>query len=265
MKNKINFSIIVVSLNTKKDFLYTLKSILKQKLVKYQIIVVDGKSSDGTLQIINKYKKKIEDIIIEKDDGIYEAMNKGLKKTKFPWVIFLNSGDSFFYNRTLLKINSILNLNKEIDICIGNNVVNDEIKYISKLKKLDQNSTSSSFSHQSTVCKSSLFKRKKFDTKFKIAADYEFFKYNFYKKKKFYYSDLIISKSKPGGLSDKNRLAAEKEFYMINKMYKNRDSLYLFNYLKNIILVILKKFIKIILPKNIKLLILKMLNSQRLL
>ena len=48
-------------------------------------------------------------------------------------------------------------------------------------------------------------------------------------------------------------------------MYKNRDSLYLFNYLKNIILVILKKFIKIILPKNIKLLILKMLNSQRLL
>ena len=58
MKNKINFSIIVVSLNTKKDFLYTLKSILKQKLVKYQIIVVDGKSSDGTLQIINKYKKK---------------------------------------------------------------------------------------------------------------------------------------------------------------------------------------------------------------
>ena len=184
MKNKINFSIIVVSLNTKKDFLYTLKSILKQKLVKYQIIVVDGKSSDGTLQIINKYKKKIEDIIIEKDDGIYEAMNKGLKKTKFPWVIFLNSGDSFFYNRTLLKINSILNLNKEIDICIGNNVVNDEIKYISKLKKLDQNSTSSSFSHQSTVCKSSLFKRKKFDTKFKIAADYEFFKYNFYKKKK---------------------------------------------------------------------------------
>ncbi len=58
MKNKINFSIIVVSLNTKEDFLYTLKSILKQKLVKYQIIVVDGKSSDGTLQIINKYKKK---------------------------------------------------------------------------------------------------------------------------------------------------------------------------------------------------------------
>ncbi len=265
MKNKIKFSIIVVSLNTKKDFLYTLKSILKQKFISYQIIVVDGVSHDGTLKIINKYKKKIKDIIIEKDDGIYEAMNKGLKKAKFPWIVFLNSGDSFFNNQTLFKIKSIINLNKEIDIFVGKNLINDEIKYLSKLKKLDQNSNCSSFSHQSTVCKYSLFKRKKFKTKFKIAADYEFFKYNFYKKKKFFYSDLVVSKSKPRGLSDKNRLAAEKEFYMINKMYKNTNILYLFNYLKNIILIILKEFIKTILPKNIKLFILKMLNFQRLL
>ena len=61
------FSIIVVSLNTKKDFLKTYKSIINQKFRKFEIIVIDGKSNDGTIDLIKKYSRNFSKIVIEKD------------------------------------------------------------------------------------------------------------------------------------------------------------------------------------------------------
>ena len=89
----IAISIIVVSLNTKKDFLKTLNSILNQKFSSYEIIVIDGDSSDGTKDEIENNKRNISKYIIEKDQGIYDAMNKGINISKGRWIIFLNSGD----------------------------------------------------------------------------------------------------------------------------------------------------------------------------
>jgi glycosyltransferase involved in cell wall biosynthesis len=60
---------------------------------------VDGLSSDGTIKEIYKLKKYISKFIIEKDKGIYDAMNKGIKLSSNKWLIFLNSGDCFFNNR----------------------------------------------------------------------------------------------------------------------------------------------------------------------
>ena len=77
-----SFSIIIVSLNTKKDFIKTFNSTKKQSYKKIEIIVVDGNSSDGTIKEIKKLKKNISKFIIEKDRGIYDAMNKGLKLAK---------------------------------------------------------------------------------------------------------------------------------------------------------------------------------------
>ena len=97
-------SIIVVSLNTKKDFKKTIKSIINQKVNNYEIIVVDGNSKDGTLDYIKKYKKLFNKVIAESDRGIYYAMNKGIKVAKKDWIIFLNSGDLFANKNTLKKI-----------------------------------------------------------------------------------------------------------------------------------------------------------------
>ena len=96
------FSIIIVSLNTKYQFLKTINSVKNQTFKKYEVVVVDGKSKDGTIAEIKRIKNKKFKFIIEKDRGIYDAMNKGVKKCSGRWIIFLNSGD-ILYNQNVLK------------------------------------------------------------------------------------------------------------------------------------------------------------------
>ena len=90
-------SVVVVSLNTKDDFIKKINSFLSQTK-KVEIIVVDGYSKDGTIEEIKKISKSLTKIIIEKDEGIYFAMNKGVKIASNEWIYFLNSGDIFFDN-----------------------------------------------------------------------------------------------------------------------------------------------------------------------
>ena len=120
----IKVSIIVVSLNTKIDFLETIESIKRQTYKNYETIVIDGKSNDGTVDEINKIKDNLSNFIIEKDTGIYDAMNKGIALAKGEWIIFLNSGDIFFDDFTLEKI-----FNEELsnkDVVFGNTVIKNE-------------------------------------------------------------------------------------------------------------------------------------------
>ena len=264
-KKKIKFSIIIVSLNTKDDFLKTLNSVIKQDYKLFEVIVVDGKSTDGTLEIIKRNKKHINKIIIEKDKGIYYAMNKGLAKIKNKWIIFLNSGDRFYNSKVLSKISKTMNKRKT-DIIVGRNVVDGNFKFLSKYKKFYNNTYMSIFSHQSVFVKSNIFKIKKFNTKYFIASDFDFFKYLYYKKKIFNYVPQIISISKPGGISDKNRLKAIKEFYLISKKYYHGNLLFL----QLVFLIYCFKFIfteimKLFLPHKFKVFLLKLKYRKELL
>ena len=86
-------SIITVVKNDVTNIELTIKSILSQRNPNVEYIIIDGKSSDGTDKIIGKYKKKINKIVISKDKGIYDAMNKGIKISSGKYVGFCNSGD----------------------------------------------------------------------------------------------------------------------------------------------------------------------------
>ena len=153
-------SIVVVSLNTKKNFIKTIKSILQQSSKNFEIIIIDGNSSDGSINIIKKYKKYFSKIVIKKDKGIYDAMNKGIKLSKKPWLIFLNSGD-IFYNKSVIKnLIPILKQNKVADVIVGNNLTRVSSYLIrSKRSELTENNISSCFSHQCTIVKTALMKR----------------------------------------------------------------------------------------------------------
>tara|TARA_B100000427_G_C15343111_1_gene522087 strand:- start:12 stop:818 length:807 start_codon:yes stop_codon:yes gene_type:complete len=257
-KKKIKFSIIIVSLNTKDDFSKTLNSVKKQDYKLFEVIVVDGQSTDGTIKIIKKNKKYINKVIIEKDKGIYYAMNKGLVKIKNKWIIFLNSGDRFYNSKVLSKISKIIN-KKKMDILVGKNVVDGNFKFLSKYEKFYSNTYMSIFSHQSVFVKSDIFKIKKFNTKYSIASDFDFFKYLYYKKKIFNYVPYIISVSKPGGISDKNRLKTINEFYSISKKYYHGNLLFLrMVFLIYYFKFILKEIIKLFLPHKFKVLLLKL-------
>ena len=164
IRNKFEFSIIVVSYNTKNDFLETLESITKQIYRNFEIIVIDGNSNDGTKNEIFKRKKTISKFIIEKDRGIYDAMNKGIKISRGKWIIFMNSGDKFLkknilYNFTLKDV-------KNYDIVYGDAIVNTKnFKYVLKSKPFEYNTFLMPFCHQSVFVKSNILKKKKFLSK----------------------------------------------------------------------------------------------------
>src|SRR5689334_2229074 len=89
-------SVITVVYNNAADIERTLLSVLNQSYKGIEYIVVDGASTDGTLQIIEKYKDRITKLISEKDNGIYDAMNKGLASATGDYVLFMNSADEFY-------------------------------------------------------------------------------------------------------------------------------------------------------------------------
>ena len=79
----------------------TIKSVLNQTYKKIEYIIIDGGSTDGTVEIINRYCDRISLFISEADNGIYDAMNKGILHSNGSWINFMNSGD-FFYSSTVL-------------------------------------------------------------------------------------------------------------------------------------------------------------------
>ena len=260
MKRK-KFSIIVVSLNTKTDFLKTLESIKKQIYRNYEIIVIDGNSTDGTKKEIIKRKKNISKFTIEKDRGIYHAMNKGIKMSSGKWIIFMNSGDLFYKKDTL---HNFLSKNtNNYDIVYGDTVVKTKyLKYVVKSKPFEYKTFLMPFCHQSVFVKSNILKRKNFSLKYKCSSDFDFFYHCFLSGMKFKKINYIISKVKSDGFADKNRQRVFNENLMIIKKKGNKTLVYLL-YLKKISQYI-KDLLKFLLPSSIEKFILRIKHNKNL-
>jgi glycosyltransferase involved in cell wall biosynthesis len=241
-------SIVVVSLNTKKDTINTVNSILRQNYKNYEILVIDGRSNDGTVEFLRKNSNKIN-FISKKDKGIYFAMNKGVKLAKSKWIIFLNSGDIFSSSKVLQNFIK----NKDIDnaeIVYGDTIVKNKLFDRFLLgKKFSTISTKMPFCHQSVFVKTEILKKKLFNTKYKIAADFDFFYKLFKKNKKFYYLDSAISKTITGGISDRKRFSCLLEYFHI--FYKDRNYLNTFLLFFDLIYFLLSSFLKKVLNENL--------------
>ena len=169
-KTKLKLSIITVTLNNKDGLKKTLDSIQNQIFKDYEVIVIDGKSTDGTID----YLKKFSDIfyLSEKDSGIYNAMNKGISYAKGEYINFLNSGDSYFSESTLLNI---FNMNPSEDLLYGDAIISGVENKIKTIKPLDllflRDDT---ICHQSQFIKTDLIKKYNgFNEKFRIGADHD--------------------------------------------------------------------------------------------
>ena len=114
-KNKI--SVITVVKNSSKTIEKTIQSLLNQKYENIEYLVIDGKSTDGTLEILDKYKKNISILISEEDKGIWDAMNKGVSLAKGDIIGFLNADDTYYENS--LNIVNDYFINNEIDFLFG--------------------------------------------------------------------------------------------------------------------------------------------------
>jgi len=223
-------TIITVTLNNKNGLEKTLDSILKQKYNNIELIIVDGKSEDGTEEYIKTNKNLIEAklkrflYIHEKDNGIYEAMNKGIKASTGDWIIFMNAGDTFFDEEVIFKIFEDDSIFKEADIIYGktNLVANEELKMISKPKRLQNINYGMIFAHQSVFVRTGLLKNNLFANNYKICADYDFFLHMYQKNRKFKEIDLIISNFEETGVSTKNKLKSYRETKEISLKYASK-------------------------------------------
>ena len=131
----MKISIICVCLNSQETIYDCLFSISNQTYRDFELIIIDGNSTDKTLSIINNFKKEIPKIKIlsEKDQGVYDAMNKGIKIADGEIIAFLNS-DDFYSNKDVLnQIFKIFNNNPKIDGCYSDLVYVERKKTKKKL------------------------------------------------------------------------------------------------------------------------------------
>ncbi|WP_165043360.1 glycosyltransferase family 2 protein [Dysgonomonas sp. ZJ709] len=100
----MKLSIITINLNDKDGLQRTIESVICQNFTDYEFIIIDGGSQDGSIDMIDRYKDKIAYSVSEKDTGIYNAMNKGIRQAKGEYCHFLNSGDRLASSDVLSKI-----------------------------------------------------------------------------------------------------------------------------------------------------------------
>jgi glycosyltransferase involved in cell wall biosynthesis len=173
-------SVITVNLNNAKGLLNTIASVAVQKNANLEHIVIDGASTDGSREIINKYKTCFAYSISEKDSGIYQAMNKGIKAAKGDYVLFLNSGDTFTSADVIAQLQQNIK-NTHADIYHTDIVLIDERKNHAYMHHYPTSVDTKYFlnntiSHQTASIRKSLFDvLGYYNENYKIASDWEFF------------------------------------------------------------------------------------------
>lgn len=212
-------TIITVCYNAINSIEKTIISILSQTYKNLEYIIIDGGSTDGTIDVIKKYEKQISYWKSEPDKGVYDAMNKGIELATGEWVNFMNAGDSFYNTEVLQSLNLYFS-DSQTDIIYGDTCI--EINNKNKYRVIPENISNIElhlpFCHQSCFVKSSIIKNNLFLLQYKYVADYAMF-YKFYQLGyKFKYINHIISNYQINeGLTASNMYKCYLETFTVNK------------------------------------------------
>ncbi len=169
-------SVITACKNEKMTIEQTILSVLSQTCTDYELIIIDGGSTDGTLDIIEKYKDKISYFISEKDSGIYNAMNKGIEASRGDILYFLNANDTLFDEHVFAKIVKSFDENPEAQFIFGdaNCISQGQAQIVSHVKYHNHYYLfiNNYLHHQAMFYKKELFEKfGYYDEKYFIAGD----------------------------------------------------------------------------------------------
>lgn len=244
MENTLNarnpiISIITVVFNSKNLIEKTIQSVINQPYEEKELIIIDGGSSDGTVDIIKKYQEKISFWKSEPDKGLYDAMNKGLLAANGDYVIFINSGDVLEKN-ILSKI--FFRRGTDVDVFYGEtNLVNEKGELLgtrSKLttRKLPKVLTWKKLKYGMVVCHQSIFVKRAiaplYELNYRCSADLEWVIQSLKRSAKIENTNLIISNYLVGGFSSSNQKRCIKERFKIYiKHYGVLDSLWIHTFI----------------------------------
>lgn len=168
-------SVITVNYNNVIGITRTINSVLSQTFKDYEYIIIDGGSDDGSVNVIKENQKCLSYWISEKDNGIYHAMNKGVRVAKGEYCIFLNSGDCFYSNMVLDNINKYVT---GTDIIVGKVAIDEKDNIISPPPEGDlsfYHLYSGSIPHQGSLIRTELLRKYPYDEDLRISSDWKFF------------------------------------------------------------------------------------------
>jgi glycosyltransferase involved in cell wall biosynthesis len=216
----LKISIITVCYNGGKTIEKTIQSVLSQTYENIEYIIIDGQSKDNTLEIINRYRNKISKLVSEKDQGMYDALNKGITLATGDIVGILNADDVFASNNIVTEIGNSFK-NSDADAIIA------DVAFINKEGNIIRSYSAKHWNpnkfvwgfmppHPSFYCKRALFSRLGFySSDFQIAADYELLIRFIYKSKiKYIYLPILMVLMNVGGISTngiKSNIVINKE------------------------------------------------------
>ena len=171
---RYRYTIITINYNNGNELRRTIESVVSQSFRDFEYIVIDGASTDNSLDVIREYADHIDFWVSEPDSGVYNAMNKGLRHVHGDYVNFMNSGDTFHSTRVLEEIDSQI---EGFDILFGNVCdaktgrqyggvkAGSEVTFLTLKKEI--------LCHQGTFYQSDIFRRHPYDETLKIIADWK--------------------------------------------------------------------------------------------
>lgn len=213
INKKPKFSLITVVLNNKELLEKTIESVLNQNFKNFEYIIIDGGSNDGTLEILKKYNNKIDYWLSERDNGIYDAFNKGMELSKGEYLGIINSDDTYRSN-ALDIISKYTNKNENIDFIFGS--VQKRWGLLSGYKPWKIFFTWGFYTSHSTgfFIKSSSAKKVGFySLKYKYHSDYD------------YFFRMIVKKKLKGMATSKSEITGDFRSGGFSSKMKFKDSL----------------------------------------
>lgn len=220
------FSIITITYNASRWLEQTILNILSQSYSNIEYIIIDGGSTDGTIDIIERYASGISYWVSEPDKGIYDAMNKGLQKATGDYVWFINAGDSLYTSDTVQRVASLIQKKKVLpDIIYGETSIIDENGIFlgkRRLKAPDKLSWKS-FRMGMLVCHQSFITKRTivplYDLTYRYSADFDWCIRCMKQANKIYNTRITLSNFLEGGVSTTQHKASLKERYEIMCKY----------------------------------------------
>lgn len=197
----MKLSIITINFNDADGLERTIKSVISQTFNDYEFIVIDGGSTDGSVDVIKKYEKHIDYWVSERDGGIYPGMNKGLRQAKGEYVNFMNGGDCYHSAEVL---QNIFSLDADADIITGTHSENG-------LRNVGEGGVTMldlykwAIDHQASFIRREVALRHPYDEKYRIVSDWKFFiEALIIDNCSFYYTDSIVVDVDMKGISNTN-------------------------------------------------------------
>lgn len=235
----MKISIITVVYNREKTIEHCINSVLSQTYKNIEYIVIDGHSTDGTIDIVKKYEDKIDKFIIERDDGLYHAMNKGIKLATGDLIGFLHSDDLYFDKQVLSCVANKFDNNSLLDACYGDLLYSHQFD-TSRIERYWKSSpfVPGSFSkgwsppHLPFFVKHEIYKKYgSFNTEYKISSDIDLMmRFLEVHRINSEYVPKIFVKMRNGGISTllKNKVKQNLEVFSALKSHSLSTNIFIF-------------------------------------